>query len=118
MVMNADNGKVVTSAPIGIGSDGAAFDPGTGNVYATCRDSGDGKSGVTKVFHADTPDKLTLVADVKTIYGARTISLDPKTHHIFSIGTEKNDPMPPTAKNPNPRPKPDLSTFQVIEIGK
>jgi DNA-binding beta-propeller fold protein YncE len=118
VVMNADNGKVVTSAPIGIGSDGAAFDPGTGNVYATCRDSGDGKSGVTKVFHADTPDKLTLVADVKTIYGARTISLDPKTHHIFSIGTEKNDPMPPTAKNPNPRPKPDLSTFQVIEIGK
>jgi DNA-binding beta-propeller fold protein YncE len=117
VVMNADNGKVVTSAPIAIGVDGAAFDPGTGNVFAPCRDSGDGKTGVTKIFHAGSPDKITWVADVKTIYGARTISLDPKTHHVFLIGTEKNDPMPPTAKNPNPRPKLDLSTFQVVEIG-
>jgi hypothetical protein len=118
VVMNADNGKVVTSAPIAIGVDGAVFDPGTGNVFAPCRDSGDGKTGVTKIFHADSPDKISWVADVKTIYGARTISLDPKTHHVFLIGAEKNDPVPPTAKNPNPRPKPDVSTFQVVEIGK
>ena len=117
VVMNADNGKVVASAPIAIGVDGAVFDPGTGNIFAPCRDSGDGKTGVTKIFHADSPDKISPVADVKTIYGARTISLDPKTHHVFLIGTEKNDPMPPTAKNPNPRPKPDLSTFQIVEIG-
>ncbi len=118
VVMNADNGKVVTSAPIAVGVDGVVFDPGTGNVFAPCRDSGDGKTGVTKIFHADSPDKISLVADVKTIYGARTISLDPKTHHVFLIGAEKNDPVPPSAKNPNPRPKPDLSTFQVVEIGK
>ena len=118
VVMNADNGKIVASAPIAIGVDGDVFDPGTGDVFATCRDSGDGKTGVTKIFHADSPDKISWVADVKTIYGARTLSLDPKTHHIFTIGTEKNDPVPPTAKNPNPRPKPDLTTFQVIEIGK
>jgi DNA-binding beta-propeller fold protein YncE len=118
VVMNADNGKVVASSPIGIGPDGAAFDPGTGNVFVTCRDSGDGKTGVTKVFHADSPDKISSVADVKTIYGARTIALDPKTHHIFTIGTEQNDPVPPTDKNPNPRPKPVPSTFELLEIGK
>ena len=118
VVMNADNGKVVASAPIGIGVDGDVFDPATGDIFAPCRDSGDGKTGVTKIFHADSPDKISLVADVKTIYGARTISLDPKTHHVFLIGAEKNDPVPPSAKNPNPRPKPDLSTFQVVEIGK
>lgn len=118
IVMNADNGKIVASMPIGIGVDGDVFDPETGNVYATCRDSGDGKTGATYIFHADSPDKLSLVATVKTIYGARTVALDSKTHHVFSIGTEKNDPMPPTAKNPNPRPKPDLSTFELLEIGK
>ncbi len=118
VVMNADNGKVVASAPIAIGVDGDVFDPATGDIFAPCRDSGDGKTGVTKIFHADSPDKISPVADVKTIYGARTISLDPKTHHVFLIGTEKNDPVAPTAKNPNPRPKPDPSTFQVIEIGK
>jgi DNA-binding beta-propeller fold protein YncE len=118
IVMNADNGKIVASLPIGIGVDGDVFDPETGNVYAACRDGGDGKSGATYVFHADSPDKISLVATVKTIYGARTIALDSKTHHVFLIGTEKNDPVPATAKNPNPRPKPVLSTFQLLEIGK
>jgi DNA-binding beta-propeller fold protein YncE len=118
VVMNADNGKTVASMPIAIGVDGNVFDPATGNVYATCRDSGDGKTGATYIFHADSPDKISLVATVKTIYGARTVALDSKTHHVFSIGTEQNDPVPPTAKNPNPRPKPVLSTFELLEIGK
>jgi DNA-binding beta-propeller fold protein YncE len=118
IVMNADSGKIVASMPIAIGVDGDVFDPETGNVYAACRDSGDGKSGATYIFHADSPDKISLVATVKTIYGARTIALDSKTHHVFSIGTEQNDPVPPTAKNPNPRPKPVPSTFELVEIGK
>jgi DNA-binding beta-propeller fold protein YncE len=118
VVMNADNGKVVASAPIAIGTDGTAFDPATGDIFAPCRDSGDGKTGVTKIFHADSPDKISPVADVKTIYGARTLSLDPKTHHVFLIGTEKNNPVPPTAKEPHPRPEPDPSTFELLEIGK
>ncbi len=118
VVMNADSGKVVATAPIGIGADGVAYDPAVGIVFVTSRDSGDGKSGVTKVFHEDSADKYTLVADVKTIYGARTIALDPKTHHVFSIGTEQNNPVPPTEKNPNPRPRPVPSTFQLLEIGK
>jgi hypothetical protein len=118
VVMNADNGKLVASMPIGIGVDADVFDPSTGNVFATCRDSGDGKTGVTNIFHADSPDKISLVANVKTIYGANNVALDPKTHHVFSIGTQQNDPVPPTAKNPNPRPKPVPSTFEVLEIGK
>ena len=118
LVMNADSGKIVASQPIAIGVDGDVFDPDTGNIYATCRDSGDGKSGATYIFHADSPDKISLVATVKTIYGARTVALDSKTHHVFSIGTEQNDPVPPTAKNPNPRPKPVPSTFELVEIGK
>ena len=118
VVMNADNGRVVASIPIAIGVDGVVFDPGTGDIFAPCRDRGDGKTGLTKIFHVDSPDKISLVAEVKTIYGARTIALDPKTHHVFLIGTERNDPVPPTAKNPNPRPKPVLSTFELLEIGK
>ena len=118
IVMNADNGKVVASMPIANGVDGNVFDPDTGDVFVTCRDSGDGKTGATYIFHADSPDKISLVATVKTIYGARTVALDSKTHHAFTIGTEKNDPAPATAKNPHPRPKPVPSTFELLEIGK
>jgi YVTN family beta-propeller protein len=118
VVMDVATGKVVATMPIGAGSDGVAFDPGTGDVFFTCRDSGDGKSGQVTIFHEDSPDKYTKVADVKYMYGARTVGLDPKTHHVFSIGATKNDPAPPTAQNANPRPRPDLTTFSLVEVGK
>jgi len=118
VVINADTGKVVASMPIGGGADGVAYDPGTGDVFFTCRDSGDAMSGVVNVFHEDTPDKYTKVADVKYMYGARTIALDPKTHHIFSVGATTNNAVAPTPQNRNPRPRPDLTTFSIVEVGK
>lgn len=117
VAIDADTGKVVASMPIGGGSDGVAYDAGTGDVFFTCRDGGGGK-GVVNIFHEDSPDKYTKVADVTYMYGARTVALDPKTHHIFSIGATKNDPVLPTAQNANPRPRPDLSTFSIVEVGK
>lgn len=87
-------------------------------MFVTCRDGGDGKNGVTKIIRQGSPNKYSPVTDVKTIYGARTIALDPKAHHIFTIGTEQNDPVPPTEKNVNPRPRAVPSTFEVPEIGK
>jgi len=117
VVVNVDTGKVVASMPIGGGSDGVAYDPGTGDVFFTCRDGGDGM-GVVNIFHEESPDKYAKVADVKYMYGARTVALDPKTHHIFSIGATKNDPVAPTAQNRNPRPRPDLATFSIVEVGK
>jgi DNA-binding beta-propeller fold protein YncE len=118
VVLDADTGKVVASMPIGNGADGVAYDPGTGDVFFTCRDSGDGMSGAVDIFHEDSPDKYTKVADVKYMYGARTVALDPKSHHIFSVGATKNDPVAPTAQNRNPRPRPDLSTFSLVEVGR
>ena len=118
VVVNADTGKVITSMPIGGGADGVAYDSATGDVFFTCRDSGDGMMGVVNIFHEDSPDKYTKVADVKYMYGARTVALDPKTHHIFSVGATKNDPAAPTAQNRNPRPRPDLTTFSIVEVGK
>jgi hypothetical protein len=118
IVVDADNGKVITTLPNAIGCDGVGFDPGTGNVVATNRDGGDGQHGVTLIWHEDSPDKYTKVGEVQTIYGARTIGLDTKTHHIFSASTEQNDPVPPTAANPTPRPKPVPSTFMLVEIGQ
>jgi hypothetical protein len=121
VVMNADTGKVIASIPIGVGGDGVGFDPTTGDIFAPCRDDGSGKMGATYIFHEDTPDKYSNVAEVKTIYGARTVAVDPKIHHMFSIGTAQNNPpanATPTADNPHPRLTPVPSTFTMVEIGK
>jgi hypothetical protein len=118
VVMNADNGKVLTSMPIGAGTDGAAYDPSTGDIFISSRDSGDGKTGLTNVFHEDSPDKYSKVTDVHTIYGARTLSLDPKTHHVFLVTTAQNEPGQPTQQNQTPPLRPVPNTFTLVEIGK
>jgi DNA-binding beta-propeller fold protein YncE len=118
VVMNADSGKVITSFPIGQATDGAAYDPATGDIFISSRDGGDGKTGLTNVFHEDSPDQYSKVTDVQTLYGARTLALDPKTHHVFLVTTAQNEPGQPTPQNANPPLRPVANTFTLVEIGK
>ena len=76
-MIDSTNGKIVASVPIGDGVDGNAFDPGTQLAFSS---NGD---GTVTIAHEDAPDKLTVVQTLKTVRGARTIALDPKTHNIY-----------------------------------
>jgi YVTN family beta-propeller protein len=87
VMMDDTNGKVVGTVPIGDGVDANAFDPGTQLAFASC-----GESGTTTIAHEDTPDKLTVVQVLKTEPRARTMTLDPKTHHIYLATGERNTP--------------------------
>ncbi len=122
VVMNADNGKVVAAIPIGVGADGSAFDPGTGDIFVPARDDGSGTMGATYIFHEDSPDRYSNVAVVHTIYGARTgHAVDPRTHRFYTGAAQQNNPpanVTPTADNPHPRLQPVANTFAVVEIGK
>ncbi len=111
VMVNADTGEVLGSVPIGPGIDADRFDPGNGYAYASTVD------GVVTIAHEDSPDKMTLVDNLKTQIGARTMEVDPKTHHIYVITADLG---PPTAEAPdNPRAWPILpGTFVVLEYGK
>lgn len=112
VVMNASNGKVIQTLPIGEHVDGTAFDPETKTVLNTCGD------GTLSVIHEDSPNHYTAVENAVTMPGARTLALDPKTGHVFSA-TAKTEPAPtPTKDNPKPRRKIVPGTFEVLEIGK
>jgi len=76
-VLDADSGKVITTLPIGDHVDASAFDPETKLVFNSCGD------GTLAVFHQDSPDKYSLVENVKTAPRAKTMALDPKTHRVF-----------------------------------
>jgi YVTN family beta-propeller protein len=86
-VMDSSNGKVVTTVPIGAGVDACAFDPGTQLAFASC-----GGAGATTIAHEDSPDKLTVVQTLKTEAGARTMTVDPKTHKIYLSVGQRNGP--------------------------
>jgi DNA-binding beta-propeller fold protein YncE len=77
VVVNAENGKVVATQPIGERVDACAFDPETGLVFCSCGD------GTVSVFHEDEADKYTPVETIKTKTGSKTMALDRKTHRLF-----------------------------------
>ncbi|HXR07879.1 MAG TPA: YncE family protein [Candidatus Acidoferrum sp.] len=87
VMMDSSNGKVITSVPIGAGVDATAFDPGTQLAFASC-----GGAGTTTIAHEDSPDKLTVVQTLKTENGARTMTVDPKTHKIYLSVGQRNGP--------------------------
>jgi YVTN family beta-propeller protein len=78
IVMDNTNGKVVADVPAGPGIDAAAFDAGTQLAFTS-----NGGDGTVTIAHEDTPDKFTVVQTLKTERGARTMTLDPKTHKIY-----------------------------------
>src|SRR3979411_466580 len=98
-VVNADNGKLVTTIPIGDGPDGAAFDSERQLAF-----SPNGADGTLTVAHEDSPDKYTVLENVVTQKGARTLELDQKSHRVFLVTAEFGPTPAPTADRPRPRP--------------
>jgi DNA-binding beta-propeller fold protein YncE len=113
-VMNADTGKVVTTVPIGDGVDATWFDPGTKYVFNSC-----GQDGVLTVIHEDSPDKYTVVENVKTEKGARTMALDPKTHTVY-LALAEVEMLPPAEGDAKGRPRRKVQpgTFGLLEFGR
>ena len=113
-VMDADTGKVVTTVPIGDGVDATWFDPGTKYVLNSC-----GQDGVLTVIHEDSPDKYTVVENVPTAKGARTMALDPKTHSVYlALAEVQMLPPPEGDAKGRPRRKVVPGTFGLLEFGK
>ena len=111
-IMDTESGKQVATVPIGAGVDGGGFDPGTELAFASCGE------GVLTVIHEDSPDKYTVLGNVPTQRGARTMTLDPKTHRVFTVTAEFNPPPAATADNPRPRPTPVPGSFTLLVLEK
>lgn len=112
VVTDSKTGQQVAVLPIGKGVDGAVFDPSTNNVITS------NGSGTFTVIHQDTPSKYTVVANVPTARGARTVALDPKTHHLFTCTADYGPAPAATPENPHPRPSIVPGTFRVLEYGR
>lgn len=111
-VTDMKTGKVVTTIPIGEGVDANRFDPGTGLVF-----SSNGQSGTLTVAHEDSPNKFTVLQNLATAEGARTMELDEKSHRVYVVTADRK-PGTPTADRPNPRPVPVPGTFRLIVLGR
>ena len=100
-VSDIASGKLVTTMPIGAGVDAAAYDPATGNVFAS------NGEGTMTVVHQETPDSYRVVSTVQTMPGARTMALDPKSHRAYTVSA-KMGPMPAAVPGEPRRRRPPL----------
>jgi YVTN family beta-propeller protein len=108
IVMDNAAGKVVTTVPTGDGTDACVFDPGTGLAMASAGE------GFVTIAKYTAPDQLKVVQTLTTARGARTMTLDPKTHKIYLAAAEYEAPAAPVAGQPAPRPKMKPGSFKIL----
>jgi len=98
-------GKVVAALRTGAGTDASVFDPDTMNAFAPA-----GGAGTLTIIHEDSPDKFSVLEEIDTQSGARTATLDTKTHNVITVtarhghGSTHLDVLP--------------DTFVVLVVGK
>jgi DNA-binding beta-propeller fold protein YncE len=112
VVVNSDDGEVVTTLPIGTGTDAAGFDLETGLAFSS---NGD---GTLTVVHEDSPDKYSVIENVTTLRRARTMALDTKTHQVYTVTAEFGTAPAPTAQQPRPRPPMVPGTFTLLILSR
>ncbi len=105
VMMDSGSGKVVYSVPVGEGVDATSFDPQTRLAFTS-----NGGAGTVTVAKEDSPSLLKVVQTIKTVRGARTMTLDPATHTIYLAATDY-EPQAPGSKD---RPKAVAGSFRVL----
>jgi DNA-binding beta-propeller fold protein YncE len=111
-VVDADSGKVLATPAIGEGVDATRYDPGTGLAFASCGE------GVLTVIKEDSPGKFSVVENVPTQRGARTMALNTKTHTVYTVTATFGPPPAPSADNPRPRRSIVPDSFVVLVLEK
>ena len=84
VVLNANDGKVLATLPIGNGTDGGGFNPATMEAW-----SSNGRDATLTIIKESTPTSFALEQNVTTKAGCKTSSLDTKNNQIILICTER-----------------------------
>ena len=113
VILNADDGKIITTLPIGNQTDGAGFNPKTMEAFSS---QGDGTLTIVK---ENSPTSFAVEQTLATMMGARTSTLDRKTGHIILIGAEFGPPTPPAQPGGRPgRGQIVPDSFSILMVGK
>jgi hypothetical protein len=116
VILNADDGKVITSLPIGRGVDGVVFNPATMEAFSSQSD------GTLTVVKENSPTSFVVEQTIKTMPSAKTLTLDTKTNQILLIGAEFGPPpeQPPGGGRGRGRGRGPVipASFSILVVGK
>jgi YVTN family beta-propeller protein len=125
VILNADDGKILTSLPLAGGSDGAVFNPATMEAFSSHG------NGTLTVVKESSPTTFAVEQNLQTMTGAKTLTLDSKTNHILTMAAEYGPPPPaPATPPPAGAPQPGRGgrgpargpmlpdSFSILVVGK
>jgi YVTN family beta-propeller protein len=98
-VMDANNGKILATLPIGAGTDAAQFDASRGLAFSSNRDG-------TLSIVTEKAGSFVALPPVTTMQGARTMALDPTSGRIYTVAAD--------TKVNTAVPENDRARYQVI----
>jgi DNA-binding beta-propeller fold protein YncE len=91
VVLSADDGKIITTLPIGKGTDSGGFNPATMEAFSSQGD------GTLTIIKENSPTSFEVEQTVQTKSRAKTCTLDTKNNQIILITTEPSPTPPPAA---------------------
>jgi YVTN family beta-propeller protein len=109
-ILDSETGRLVSEVVIGSGPDSAAFAPDLGIVFSS---NGDGT--LTLVRENDS-ENFSVLQNVITQKGARTMAYDADTHRAFLVTASYGETPPATKEQPKPRPATIPNTFAVLVV--
>lgn len=108
VVLDYETGKVTATTPIGEGCDGVSFDSDTGYIF--CPNGGD---GTLTVIRKSSSARFEVAQTVTTQRGARTITIDPRTHNVLLPAGQFGPPEATAQQSSNTK-----DSFVVLVVGK
>jgi hypothetical protein len=113
VILSAKDGKILANLPLAGGSDGAVFNPATMEAFSTHG------NGTLTVVKEKSPTSFEVEQNLQTMNGARTITLDTKTNHIFAMSQERGPaPAPPPGGGRGGQAPAIPGSFTIVMVGK
>ena len=111
VVLSATDGKILANLPLAGGSDGAVFNPSTMEAFST---QGNGTMTIVK---ENSPTSFEVEQNLQTMNGARTVTFDSKTGHLFTMSQERG-PAPATPPPGGPMGSIVSGSFTILMVGR
>ena len=115
LIVNAENGNIITTLPTAKNVDTVAFNPATMEDIATAGE------GLMIFIKENSPTSFEVEQRLPTMVGARNIALDTKANHMLSVAFEYG-PLPANAPAPVPGRMalgpPLPGSFTIVMVGR
>jgi YVTN family beta-propeller protein len=112
IILDSASGKIVSEAAIGADPDSAAFDPASGIAYSSNKD------GTLTLVKESDPDHFSVLQNVVTQKGAKTMAYDADKHRAFLVTAAFGETPPATKEQPKPKPAILPDSFVVLVVAR